>query len=106
MLLPTQFTDLCVLQIQAEVGDQDEEINKLLESIKHYFKMSATSPKFGKAKLSLITMSLPAYVVCHIHVQRAVRFILVYVLEAPEPLMTGWLAARGLPNVLVKTKAV
>ena len=88
------------------MGAKDEEINELLESIKHYFKMSATSPRYGKAKLCLITMSLPAYVLCHIHVQRALRFILMHVLEAPEALMTGWLVARGLPNVLFKTKAV
>ena len=92
--------------MQAVVGEKDEEINDLLESIKQYFKMSATSPKFGKAKLCLITMSLPAYVLCHIHVQRAIRFILMHVLEAPELLMAGWLVARGLPNVLLKTKAV
>ncbi|KAL8591744.1 hypothetical protein ACOMHN_032286 [Nucella lapillus] len=94
-----------VEQVQEKVPKKDAEINWLLEAIKFHFHMSPSTPKMGKAKLALIVMSLPAFVICQVHVQRAVAFVLTQIMDAPLPLLTGWLAARGLLLVLVEPKS-
>lgn len=38
--------------------------------------------------------------------QQAIDFILVNILEAPDALLTGWMAVRGFPNVLLRKKIV
>ncbi|KAK7498351.1 hypothetical protein BaRGS_00010305 [Batillaria attramentaria] len=87
-------------EVHGHFGQHDEEINALLERIRHHFKLSPTEPKYGKAKLALIVMSMPATAICHIHVQRALDFMLQKILRAPQVTLIVWLAVRGLPLVL------
>lgn len=81
-------------------GKKDVEVNNLLESIKPYFKLSPSNPKFVKAKVALIVMSLPINQICQIHYQRAVNFLLDRVFKAPAGTLGHWLKTRGLPLVL------
>ncbi|KAL8566773.1 hypothetical protein ACOMHN_005724 [Nucella lapillus] len=95
-----------VIKVQEEVGKCDKEVNHLLEKVKHYFKMSPTAPRYVKAKLALVTMSLPAHVLTRIYVQRALRFLICHVLQAPETMLIGWLACRGLPFILLSSHTI
>lgn len=90
----------------AIVGKKDEEVNALLARIRQHFTMSPTEPKFGKAKMALMVMSLPATAVCHVHVQRALDFLLQRVMQAPRETLALWLATRGLPLVLTQPSAL
>lgn len=82
-------------------GPEDDEINAQLNHLKKNYRLSTTEPKFGKAKMALMVMSMPATVVCHIHVQRALTFLLGDVLQMPPQTLKLWLGTRGLPFVLV-----
>ncbi|KAK7498357.1 hypothetical protein BaRGS_00010311, partial [Batillaria attramentaria] len=84
-------------RIHAQYGTDDEEMNELLRRIRLRFKLSPTEPKYGKAKMALIAMSMPATEICHIHIQRALDFILQKVMDAPPETLAVWLATRGLP---------
>ncbi|PVD23901.1 hypothetical protein C0Q70_17176 [Pomacea canaliculata] len=87
-------------EMQKGNGKKDVEVNNLLESIKPYFKLSPSNPKFVKAKVALIVMSLPINQICQIHYQRAVTFLLDRVFKAPAGTLGHWLKTRGLPLVL------
>ncbi|KAK7498349.1 hypothetical protein BaRGS_00010303 [Batillaria attramentaria] len=86
-----------------EYGRTDEDINAILFALKEHVNLSPTNPRLGKAKMALIVMSMPATVVCHIHVQRAIQFLLHNIMQAPPETLSLWLSTRGLPYVLIET---
>ncbi|KAK7477961.1 hypothetical protein BaRGS_00030790 [Batillaria attramentaria] len=84
------------------MGEEDEEVNARLDLIKHHFRLAPKKPIFVRARMALMVMSMPATEICHIHVQRALQFLLEKVLRMPSETLGQWLATRGLPMVLVK----
>ncbi|XP_052762035.1 uncharacterized protein LOC128204677 [Mya arenaria] len=77
------------------------QIMEALNKLQRYSRMDNKTVPLPKAKLCLLMMSLPAYDICQIHVQKALKLIFDKILLGQEPNFEEWLNQRKIPYMIV-----
>lgn len=72
-----------------------------LSKIQTYAHMDSKTVSYAKAKLCLLMMSLPAYDICQIYMQQALKFIFENILLGQEAQFFEWLNHRKIPNMVI-----
>lgn len=78
--------------------------SEVMTKLQTYAHMDHKTVSYAKAKLCLLTMSLPAYDICHIHMQKAIQFVLENILLGQESQFIEWLDHRKMPYVIVEVQ--
>ncbi|XP_078333115.1 uncharacterized protein LOC111120117 [Crassostrea virginica] len=79
------------------IGYCDEDINKTLQKIGRYSTIDSKTIPSAKAKLCLLLMSLPAYEMFTIPIQRALKFVLEVIFQGEDHLLGEWFQHRKIP---------
>ncbi|KAL4218097.1 hypothetical protein ACF0H5_022833 [Mactra antiquata] len=75
---------------------------EMLTKVQVFAHMDNKTVSYAKPKLCLLMMSLPAYDICQIHTQRALKFIFENILLGQEAQFQEWLNHRKIPYVVIK----
>ncbi|XP_033727405.1 uncharacterized protein LOC117316751 [Pecten maximus] len=81
-------------------GQSDPEINNVLNQLSQFSTMDTKTIPHAKAKLCLLVMSLPAYSILKICMQKAIKYILETILLGELSMFIDWLGHRKIPLVL------
>ncbi|XP_060555550.1 uncharacterized protein LOC132716321 isoform X1 [Ruditapes philippinarum] len=76
------------------------EIADMLTKLQIYSHMDNKTLSYSKAKLCLLVMSLPAYDICQIYMQKALKFIFENIMLGQDTQLNEWLNHRKIPNVV------
>lgn len=74
-------------------------VDDILYKIGGHATLDHNSFTFGKAKLCLIVMSLPAYEICTVAYQTAIKFVLETILMLNLKNLRQWLVQRNIPYI-------
>ncbi|KAL3891618.1 hypothetical protein ACJMK2_003872 [Sinanodonta woodiana] len=77
------------------------EVNDMIIKLQKYAHMDSKTVSMAKAKLCLYMMSLPAYEILQIYVQKALKFIFENILLGTEDQFMEWLEYRRIPYVVL-----
>ncbi|ESO92525.1 hypothetical protein LOTGIDRAFT_232995 [Lottia gigantea] len=99
---PSKWFDELQTKMFHTMGSDDPEINSTLMKLAKYSQMGPKSIPHSRAKLCLVVMSMPAYDICKISMQLALKFVLDKILKGQADEFFFWLHLRKLPVVLVK----
>ncbi|XP_067667876.1 uncharacterized protein [Haliotis asinina] len=108
---PSRWYDELRERTHMKIAENDPDINEALSKIGRFSQFGAktivhakviTTLVSHKAKLCLLVMSLPAYEVCKISMQAALKFVMEKILVGQEEVLHHWLNQRRLPWVLVR----
>ncbi|XP_046547445.1 uncharacterized protein LOC124257439 isoform X2 [Haliotis rubra] len=99
---PSRWYDELRERTQMKIAENDPDINEALSKIGRFSQFGAKTVLYAKAKLCLLVMSLPAFEVCKISMQAALKFVMEKILVGQEEVLHHWLNQRRLPWVLVR----
>ncbi|KAK6187661.1 hypothetical protein SNE40_005638 [Patella caerulea] len=101
-VIPSKWLDELTEKIHNLVGPEESEINVALAHLGQHSQASVKNIPQTKARLCLIVMSLPAYEICKISTQLAIKFVLEKVFQGPVEEFYHWLSLRKLPLAITK----
>ncbi|XP_046363043.2 uncharacterized protein LOC124139768 [Haliotis rufescens] len=99
---PSKWYDELRERTHMKIASNDPDIDEALSKIGRFSQFGVKSILYSKAKLCLLVMSLPAYQVCTISMQAALKFVMEKILVGQEEVLQHWLHQRRLPWVLVR----
>lgn len=86
-------------EVRGETALKNETINCLFRKVARFQFEDGKNIPFGKEKLCLLVMSMPAHLLMNASMIHALLFILAKVLEAAPELLEFWLSARKLSHI-------
>ncbi|KAK3590698.1 hypothetical protein CHS0354_008035 [Potamilus streckersoni] len=84
--------------------NMDVEVNEMITKLQKYAHMDSKTVSLAKAKLCLYMMSLPAYEILQIYVQKALKFIFENILLGTEDQFMEWLEQRKIPYIVIESE--
>ncbi|XP_039264799.2 uncharacterized protein LOC120340573 isoform X1 [Styela clava] len=86
-------------EVRGETALKDETINCIFRKVARFQYEDGKNIPFGKEKLCLLVMSMPAHMLMNASMIHALLFVLAKVLESAPELLEFWLSARKLSNI-------
>ncbi|XP_052249170.1 uncharacterized protein LOC127856981 isoform X2 [Dreissena polymorpha] len=98
---PSKWYEELLHQTVALISSFDQpQLQEALTKLQTYAHMDNKTVPFAKSKLCLLMMSLPAYDICQIHMQRALKMVFEEILLGQEVQFDEWLALRKIPYMV------
>ncbi|XP_060069978.1 uncharacterized protein LOC132550001 [Ylistrum balloti] len=97
---PSKWYDELREKTYSITGQNDPEINNILNKLSQFSTMDTKTIHHAKAKLCLLVMSLPAYSILKICMQKAIKYVLETILLGDLSMLVDWLSHRKFPMVL------
>ncbi|KAK6188296.1 hypothetical protein SNE40_004501 [Patella caerulea] len=99
---PSKWFEELQIKIFSTTDAKDADVNGALMQLGRFSQMGVRTVPHCRARLCLLVMSMPAYDLCKISMQLAIRFVLEEILTGQAEEFYHWLHLRKLPLVLIK----